>query len=79
MDLESIQITLNSKYASQYINGSHSSCTFYLPVIEIPVQHHIYLSVQNANIPYSFYNINSSNNSKHKPLISSKDLNNKIS
>ena len=62
MDLESIQITLNSRYATKYINGSHSNCEFYLPVIEIPIQHHIYLSVVHAIIPYTFYNINSLNN-----------------
>ena len=62
MDLESIQITLNSKYAQKYINNSRSNCDFYFPVIEIPAQHHIYLSVQSAIIPYSFYNINASNN-----------------
>jgi hypothetical protein len=62
MDLESIQITLNSRYATKYINNSHSNCEFYLPIIEIPTQHHIYLSVVNAIIPYTFYNINSLNN-----------------
>lgn len=62
MDLESIQITLNSQYATRYVNKSHSNCDFYLPNIEIPIQHHIYLSVKSANIPYSFYNINSNNN-----------------
>lgn len=62
MELESIQITLNSKFATNYINGSRSNCEFYLPQIEIPIQHHIYISVHSANIPYSFYNIDSTNN-----------------
>lgn len=62
MDLESIQITLNSKYATKYVNNSHCNCEFYLPILEIPIQHHIYLSVVNAIIPYSFYNINDLNN-----------------
>jgi hypothetical protein len=62
MELESIQLSFNSKYATSYINNSHSNCEFYLPIIEIPVQHHIYISVQSVCIPYTFYNINSSNN-----------------
>jgi len=61
MDIESIQIHLNSKYATSY-NGSMSDCNFSLPIIEIPTQHSILLSVQHAVIPYSFYNINSNNN-----------------
>ena len=62
MSLESIQIHLNSKYADVYNNNSNSDCTFYLPVIEVPPNRHILVSVQHAVIPYSFYNINSSNN-----------------
>jgi hypothetical protein len=33
-----------------------------LPVIEIPDGHHIYLSLQNATIPYSFYSITNVDN-----------------
>jgi hypothetical protein len=62
MDIETIQVNLNSKFASKYINDSHSDCLFDLPNIEIPSQHHIHISVRNAIIPYSFYNINSTNN-----------------
>ena len=61
-DVESIQIHLNSKFADNYIDGSYSNCEFFLPVIEIPPQHHIYISCVLANIPYSFYNIDSFNN-----------------
>ena len=61
-DVESIQIHLNSKFATNYYNNSFSNCDFYLPVIEIPPQHHIYISVILANIPYSFYNIDNNNN-----------------
>jgi hypothetical protein len=61
-ELESIQINLNSKFANQYINGSHCNVVFDLPSIEIQNQHHIHLSVVNAIIPYSFYNVNDSNN-----------------
>lgn len=62
MDIESIQIHLNSKYATSYNDNSLSDCNFSLPIIEIPSQHSILLSVQHAIIPYSFYNINSKNN-----------------
>ena len=61
MDTESLQIHLNSKYASKY-NNSNSDCTFNLPNIEVPIGHHIMLSIQSATIPYSFYNIDSNNN-----------------
>lgn len=60
---ESIQIYLNSQYASIYNNGLYNSdCDYVLPTIEIPNDYQIYLSVQSAMIPYSFYNIDSSNN-----------------
>lgn len=59
---ETILISLNSKYAKRYINGSTSNCEFFLPVIEIPSQHYIYLSIANGSIPYSFYNIDDNNN-----------------
>ena len=61
-DVESMQIHLNSKFADNYINNSYSNCEFFLPVIEIPPQHHIYISCVLANIPYSFYNIDTNNN-----------------
>ena len=63
MDTESLQIHLNSKYASIKNNNSFSDCTFNLPNIELPMGHHIMLSIQNATIPYSFYNIDKTNNS----------------
>ena len=59
--MESIQIYLNSKNADKYINGS-ADCEYDLPLIEIPDGFHIYLSVVNCLIPFSFYNINNSNN-----------------
>lgn len=58
---ESFQIFLSSSNADR-IGSSNSSCTWYLPFIEIPDQHHIHLSVQSAIIPVSFYNVNTSNN-----------------
>jgi hypothetical protein len=60
--IESIQIFLNSRYANETVNGNTANCIFYLPVIEIPDGHHIYLSLQNANIPYSFYSISAIDN-----------------
>lgn len=60
--MESIQIYLNSINADKYNNGLTSDCEFILPNLEIPDGHHIYISVNNASIPYSFYNVNSSNN-----------------
>ena len=60
---ESFQIYLNSKYASVYNNGLYNSdCDYILPTIEIPSEYQIYLSVQSAMIPYSFYNVDSYNN-----------------
>jgi len=57
-----IQINLNSKYATKYIDNNYSNSYFDLPNIIIASQHHIHLSVKNIIIPYSFYNINSTNN-----------------
>jgi hypothetical protein len=59
--MESIQIYLNSKNADAYINGA-SDCEYNLPLIEIPDGFHIYLSVVSCLIPFSFYNVNNSNN-----------------
>jgi len=58
---ELLQIHLNSKNADRFINGT-SDIEFDLPLIEAPLQHTIYLSVQHLVIPYSFYNIDSNNN-----------------
>jgi hypothetical protein len=60
--VESLQIYLNSRYATETIGGNTANCVYYLPVIEIPDGHHIYLSLQNASIPYSFYSITSVDN-----------------
>jgi hypothetical protein len=59
--MESIQIYLNSSMADKYYD-SISDCEYLLPPIEIPNGFHIYLSVQNASIPFSFYNFNSLTN-----------------
>jgi len=60
--VESLQIFLNSRYANEIVDDNPANCIYYLPVIEIPDGHHIYLSLQNANIPYSFYSITTTDN-----------------
>jgi hypothetical protein len=60
--IESIQIYLNSRYATESVGDNIANSIYYLPVIEIPDGHHIYLSLQNATIPYSFYSITSFDN-----------------
>lgn len=62
MQSESLQIYLNSRYATETINNNTANCVYYLPVIEIPDGHHIYLSLQSASIPYSFYSISANDN-----------------
>ena len=62
---ESFQIYLNSSSADNVNNNSFS---FTLPNLEIADGNYIYLSVQYANIPYSFYNINSTNNTLNYTL-----------
>ena len=62
MQNESIQIYLNSRYATETVGDNIADSIYYLPVIEIPDGMHIYLSLQNANIPYSFYSITSFDN-----------------
>lgn len=61
-ELESIQINLCSKYASRIINDNNCNAIFNINNLIIPSEHHIHISVVNCIIPYSFYNINSSNN-----------------
>ena len=56
---ESYQIYLNSKYADTQNNDSYK---FQLNTLEVQEGYYIYLSVQNVSIPYSFYNVNESNN-----------------
>jgi hypothetical protein len=60
--IESIQIFINSRYATETVGGNIANSIYYLPVIEIPDGHHIYLSLQNATIPYSFYSISNFDN-----------------
>jgi hypothetical protein len=62
MEFENIQIHLNSKLATNYINNSLSNCEFYLPTLECPPEHSLYISVVSASIPYTFYNVDETNN-----------------
>jgi len=59
---ENIQIFLSSKNATSYNNGLTSDCNFFLPLIELPSQHYIFITVVQASIPYTFYNTSTSNN-----------------
>jgi len=68
--VESLQIYLNSKYATEVVDENPANCIYYLPAIEIPDGSHIYLSLQNASIPYSFYSITSSDNTFTWGLVS---------
>ena len=56
-------IHLNSSNAIRYYNGSYNSqVEFLLPILDIPSDYTIYLSICHVSIPYSFYNINTTNN-----------------
>jgi len=59
MDVETLQIHLNSKNLSQ---GSINDAYFYINTIEVPSDYQLHLSVLSASIPYSFYSINDKNN-----------------
>ena len=45
MDNETIQIHLNSKFATSYNNNSSSDCNFTLPNIEVDDGYYIHLSI----------------------------------
>jgi hypothetical protein len=62
MDNDSIQIHLSSKNATIYNNTLLNDVTFNLPIIEVPSEYQLYLSIEHAVIPYSFYNIDNNNN-----------------
>lgn len=59
--MSSIQIYISSKNADEYLNGN-SCVRFNFSQIECNYDHYIYLSVVNAVIPNSMYNINNYNN-----------------
>ena len=64
-EIDSMQLYLNSKYSDQIYNestGANSSCLFVFPYITCPSNYYINVSVINATIPFSFYQINQYNN-----------------
>ena len=76
MDHETIQVHLNSKYATSYNNANIADCNFLLPNIEADDGYYLHLSVLSAVIPYSFYNIDSTNNCLfYQEIISGANLN----
>ena len=61
MDEQSFQVFLSSSNCDRQ-GANNSDCTFFLPTIQLASGHHIWLSVQSACLPISFYNINNNNN-----------------
>lgn len=57
--MESFQVYINSKNAISVINYNYN---FNLPQIDVADNCYLFLSVQYASIPYSFYNVNVYNN-----------------
>jgi len=74
MSHESIQIHLNSKYAKNFNNQNYSDIDFETNLISVDDNYSIHLSVINASIPYSFYNINSTNNKLNYQELTTPDL-----
>ena len=60
--MNSFQIHLCSKNADIKINNNISDCLFYMPQLGIPQHYRLMVSLQNASIPYSFYQVNEFNN-----------------
>ena len=60
--IENFQLHLSSTYADKIYNNNNCDVEFYLPLIEIPSQYHMHINVAHASIPFTFYNVNSSNN-----------------
>ena len=59
--MDKIQIYLNSKRANTYINNLTSDCIFHLPAINVKKSKNVMVTVLNAQIPSSYYNVNSTN------------------
>jgi hypothetical protein len=62
---ESMIIHLNSKYATIKNTPYINDYTFELPQIEVSQTEYLYLSIININVPFSFYNVNDTNNILH--------------
>ena len=60
---KNIQIYLNSKRANKYIDNTNANCIFHLPYIHTTnKKNKVSISVLSAQIPCSYYNVNSLNN-----------------
>ena len=62
MSSEVLEIYINSRKANKYIDGMISNASYVLPHIEILQDEKAYVCIKSAVIPYSFYNINNTNN-----------------
>ena len=63
MSSENLEIYLNSKTATQYLDNNVADCIFTIPNIEIDIlKEDVYVAVRNAVLPYSWYVVNSTNN-----------------
>ena len=59
---EIIEIYLNSSTADAYPSEFTSDAVFHIPNIEIDKTEQAYISIKNCVFPYSWYNINFTNN-----------------
>jgi hypothetical protein len=59
---ETLEIYINSRKANNYYNGLISDALYLLPTIEVSQDENALISIKNAVIPYSFYNVNNTNN-----------------
>ena len=57
-----LEIYLNSRTANKYYNDLISDALYVLPTIEISQDEYALISIKNAVIPFSFYNVNMTNN-----------------
>lgn len=67
---ESIQMYLDSSFATTKNNNNSAHCTYQLPLINTSKDSYIHMSLVNLVVPYSFYNINSLNNIFQYTLLS---------
>lgn len=72
---ESIQIHLDSYYATTKRNGNAGDCQYQLPQISTQRDTYLHLSVVSMVIPYSFFNINTTNNIFRYNLIDGTEVN----
>ena len=59
-ETDSMQIYLNSRYADEIadpLTGKNSDYKFIFPYISCPTNYYINVSLVNASIPFSFYQI----------------------